>query len=415
MAKQKEFIAAISGTLLQWYDFSLFGFLAPVVAKTFFNTTSPFIAILNTFAVFAVGYLLAPIGAIFFGYLGDRHGRKVALTWSILLMTIPTTVIALLPGYAQWGTLSPIVLVACRLVQGFVASAEFAGSAIFMVEHAPVHRRCFYSSLTSSSYSVGMTLGAFVCSLLVAPSMPEWAWRLAFAFAALGAVLVLFLRSRVKETDSFLQHCKTAQAVKQGPLLQAFKHNKRGILCVLGLAWFVGVVTFGSFVYMNTYLVETTSLHLSTVIRYVTYALIFDAVVEPFMAMLADRYGKKNIIWMGSALMLVLLPGIFMMLHFNNGDFVLAALLILSFCIAVAFAPVNALMTLLFEPQYRFSGFATSFNVGISLFGGTAPLVLTAIVHHTHTVWGVVAYFALAIIVGMVALYASPSAVSADS
>ncbi len=412
MSKQKEVIAAVSGTLLQWYDFSLFGFLAPIIAKTFFNTASPFIAILNTFAVFAVGYLLAPVGAIFFGYLGDRHGRKLALTWSILLMTIPTLVIAILPGYAQWGILSPLVLVACRLVQGFVASAEFAGSAIFMVEHAAPHRRCFYSSLTSSAYSLGMTIGAFVCSLLVAPSMPSWGWRLAFAFAAVGAIVVLFLRSQVKETDSFLQHCKTAEAVKQGPLLQAFKHNKRGILCVLGFAWFIGVITFGSFVFMNTYLVETTSLHLSTVIRYVTYALVFDAVIEPFMAMLADRYGKKNIIWIGSALMLVLLPGIFLMLHFSNDYFVLIGLLILSFCIAVAFAPINALMTLLFEPQYRFSGFATSFNLGISLFGGTAPLVLATIAHHTHKIWGMVAYFALAIIVGMIALYASPQTTS---
>ncbi len=404
MGKQKEVIAAVSGTLLQWYDFSLFGFLAPIIARTFFDTTNTFIALLNTFAVFAVGYLLAPIGAIFFGYLGDRYGRKVALTWSILLMTIPTMVIALLPGYQQWGVVAPVILVLCRLVQGFVASAEFAGSAIFMLEHAQPHRQCFYSSLTSSSYSIGMTVGAFVCSVLVQPSMPDWAWRLAFAFAALGAILVLFLRARVKETDSFLQHCQTAEAVKHKPLLQALKHNKRGILCVLGFAWFIGVITFGSFVFMNTYLVEYTHLHLANAIRYVTYALIFDAVLEPFVAMLADRWGKKSIMWIGSALMLILLPGIFMMLHFDNHDYVLAALLVLSFCIAVAFAPVNAIMTLLFKPEYRFSGFATSFNIGISLFGGTAPLVLTYIAHHSHGIWGLVGYFALAILVGMVAL-----------
>lgn len=404
MAKHKEVVAAVSGTLLQWYDFSLFGFLAPVIAKTFFDTNNSFVALLNTFAVFAVGYLLSPLGAIFFGYLGDRFGRKVALTWSILLMTIPTVIIAVLPGYHQWGLASPLILLLCRMIQGFVASAEFAGSAIFMVEHATAKRQCFYASLTSSAYSLGMTIGALICSWLVSHSMPEWGWRIAFALAAVGAALVLFLRSRVAETDVFLQECVSNVQHKQAPLLEAVRDNRRAILCVLGFAWMIGVVTFGSYVFMNTYLVETTKLSLSTVIRYVTYALILDAVVEPFIAMLADRYGKRTIFSMGACLMLVLLPGIFVMLHYNNSTFILAALLLLSLCIAITFAPINALMTLLFKPRYRFSGFATAFNVGISLFGGTAPLVMLWLTHHVHMIWGMVGYYAIAIVVGLLAV-----------
>lgn len=402
MTKTKEVVAAVSGTLLQWYDFSLFGFLAPVIAKTFFDTNNPFIALLNTFAVFAVGYLLSPIGALFFGYLGDRYGRKTALTWSIVLMTLPTMIIAGLPGIKDWGLLSPVILVLCRLLQGFVASAEFAGSAIFMLEHAPARRQAFYASLTSSSYSIGMTLGALVCSWLVSPALPSWAWRLAFAAAALGALLVLFLRSRVHETAVYLQEVAPHQE-RQAPLLQAWSENKSAIIRVLCFAWTIGVVTFGSYVFMNTYLVETTSLHLSTVIRYVTYALLLDAIVEPFMALLADRYGKRALFIIGAGLMLLLLPAIFLMLHFGRANFVLIALLLLSFCIAIAFAPINAMMTLLFKPRYRFSGFATAFNVGISVFGGTAPLVLLWLMHHVHTVWGIVGYYALALVVGLIA------------
>ena len=405
MRKKNEMLAGVLGTLLQWYDFSLFAFLAPVIAKTFFSSASPFVALLNTFVVFAVGYFLSPLGAVFFGYLGDRYGRKVALTWSIMLMTVPTLVIAVLPGFDAMGWLSPLLLLLCRLLQGFVASAEFAGSAIFMLEHAPKDRQCFYSSLTSSSYSLGMILGAVVCSWLVLPIFPAWAWRLAFAFAAIGAVLVLFLRTRVKETTVFIDRVQADSSAKCAPLMQAWHDNKMAILRVLGLSWMVGVVTFGSYVFMNSYLVETTSLHLSTAIRYVTYALVLDAVIEPLVAMVADRWGKRRVMVFGGLMLLILLPGIFTMMHFNNAHYALWALLTLSLCIAITFSPVNALMALLFKPRYRFSGFATAFNVGISVFGGTTPLVLLALVHHGHRVWGMVGYYALACLVGLWSLY----------
>lgn len=404
MLKSNDLFAGVAGTILQWYDFSLFGFLAPIIAKTFFGGENSFIALLNTFVVFAVGYLLSPLGAVFFGYIGDRHGRKVALTWSILLMTAPTLVIACLPGYQCWGWVSPMILLICRLIQGFVASAEFAGSALFLYEHAPANRQSFYACLTSSSYSLGMTLGAMVCSSLVSPSWPHWAWRLAFALAAVGAIIAFFVRSRARETPPFLQCNAVSQRSISAPIIQAWRNNKAAIIRVLALSCMIGVVTFSTYVFMSTYLVRTTTLSLTTAIRYVTYALILDAIIEPLFALMADRFGKRSVISVGCVLMLLCLPLLFSLMHIEHHRFALLALLLLSGLIALTFAPVNALMAGLFDPRYRFSGFATSFNVGISLFGGTTPLVMLWFIQHSHSIWPVCSYMMAACVIGLLAL-----------
>ena len=179
-------LAGVSGTALQWYDFAIFGYFAPIIAATYFPSDNPIAAMLSAFGVFAVGYLLAPIGSIVFGLMGDRYGRKRALTLSILAMAIPTSLIALLPGYQTIGIAAPILVTLLRMIQGFVASSEFTGSAIFLVEHAKQGRKAFYGCLTSSGYSMGVILAGLMASLLTAAFMPDWAWRLGFAVALIA-------------------------------------------------------------------------------------------------------------------------------------------------------------------------------------------------------------------------------------
>ena len=139
----KALLAGISGTALQWYDFAIFGYFAPMIAATYFPAENHLASLLHTFGVFAVGYLLAPIGVLFFGYIGDRYGRKRALTLSILGMAIPTALISIVPGYKLIGIAAPILITLLRVVQGFVASAEFTGSAVFLIEHAKPEKKLF--------------------------------------------------------------------------------------------------------------------------------------------------------------------------------------------------------------------------------------------------------------------------------
>lgn len=401
-------IAAVAGTLLQWYDFSLFGFLAPVIARVFFATDNPLIALLNTFAIFAVGYCLAPLGAVLFGYIGDRYGRKHALRLSIILMTVPTTAIAFLPGVASWGIVSPILLLLCRLIQGLVASAEFAGSAIFMVEHAPATRRSFYACLPSICYSLGMIVGGMVAAWVSGAQHSDDYWRIAFLLASVGGLLVWYVRHRVAETEVF-STVKQAKRIVSRPLLAAWCNCRREMGQTLALAGFIGVLSFGCYVYMPTFLHVEVGMPLSKALWQVSIALWVDVLTEPLFAFWADRVGRRRMMLWGSGLMLVCLWPLVVLLM-QGGGASLAALCGFSLLIAFTFAPSNALLALLYAPEYRFSGYATAFNLGMSLLGGTTPLVLTYLVSVSSPQLALLGYFATAILLGGIALLTLKSA-----
>lgn len=391
---KKAMLAGISGTALQWYDFAIFGYFAPMIAMTFFPKDNPISAMLSAFGVFAVGYLLAPIGSLVFGYIGDRYGRKRALTLSILGMAIPTSIISVLPGYQAIGLLAPILVTLLRVTQGFVASSEFTGSAIFLVEHAKPGQKAFYGCLTSSAYSTGVIFAGLAASLLTASFMPAWGWRLGFAIALFAGMIIFYLRLHVSETPTYQQirHSDKPRL----PMIKAIKEAPFAFVGVIGLAWLIGIMTFGTYVFAASYLHSYFQLSLSTATLIVTLSLAVDALLEPFMAILADRIGHLRVITIGVVLMLVLSFPIFYLLASANIAWITAGMVLMSILIATAFAPMNAYMVELFPENCRYSGFGVAFHIGISLFGGTTPLVLMWLVEKTgnfmapayYYVWG---------------------------
>jgi MHS family proline/betaine transporter-like MFS transporter len=393
-ASKKAMLAGISGTALQWYDFAIFGYFAPMIAITFFPKDNPISAMLSAFGVFAVGYLLAPIGSLVFGYIGDRYGRKRALTLSILGMAIPTSIISVLPGYQAIGLLAPILVTLLRVTQGFVASSEFTGSAIFLVEHAKPGQKAFYGCLTSSAYSTGVIFAGLAASLLTASFMPTWGWRLGFAIALIAGMIIFYLRLHVSETPAYQQirHSDKPRL----PMLAAIKEAPFAFIGVIGLAWLIGIMTFGTYVFAASYLHSYFHLSLSTATLIVTLSLAVDALLEPFMAILADRIGHLRVITIGVVLMLLLSFPIFYLLASANIAWITAGMVLMSVLIATAFAPMNAYMVELFPETCRYSGFGVAFHIGISLFGGTTPLVLMWLVEKTgnfmapayYYVWG---------------------------
>ena len=393
-ASKKAMLAGISGTALQWYDFAIFGYFAPMIAMTFFPKDNPISAMLSAFGVFAVGYLLAPIGSLVFGYIGDRYGRKRALTLSILGMAIPTSIISVLPGYQAIGLLAPILVTLLRVTQGFVASSEFTGSAIFLVEHAKPGQKAFYGCLTSSAYSTGVIFAGLAASLLTASFMPAWGWRLGFAIALFAGIIIFYLRLHVSETPTY-QQIRHSDKPKL-PMLAAIKEAPFAFVGVIGLAWLIGIITFGTYVFAASYLHSYFNLSLSTATLIVTLSLAVDALLEPFMAILADRIGHLRVITIGVVLMLLLSFPIFYVLASANIVWLTAGMVLMSILIATAFAPMNAYMVELFPENCRYSGFGVAFHIGISLFGGTTPLVLMWLVEKTgnfmapayYYVWG---------------------------
>ncbi len=398
-SSKKAMLAGISGTALQWYDFAVFGYFAPIIAAIYFPKASAIASLLHVFAVFAVGYLLAPIGAMCFGYIGDRYGRKRALLLSITGMALSTAMIACLPGFKTIGITAPILITLLRVTQGFVASSEFTGSAIFLVEHAKPGQKAFYGSLTSSAYSIGVIFAGLITSLLTASFMPDWSWRLGFGLALVAGIVIFYLRRFVPETPVY-QQIQTQDKPKY-PFLLAVKTVPYAVIGVIGLGSLIGIMTFGTYVFTASYLHTYFQVSLSTAALITTSGLAVLAVLEPCMGIVADKIGHLKQLIIGiSAIFCFSLPVIYLL---TSGDLssVVLGMLLMSVLIATAFAPINAYMLALFPENCRYSGFGVSFHIGISLFGSTTPLVLMWLVNQTGDLTAPAGYYMLGALVGL--------------
>lgn len=401
-SSSKAILAGISGTALQWYDFAIFGYFAPIIASTYFPSDNHIASLLSVFSVFAVGYVLSPLGSIVFGYIGDHYGRKRALTLSILAMAIPTAFISVIPGYASIGIAAPTLITLLRMVQGLVASAEFTGSAIFLVEHARSDRKALYGCLTSSAYSMGLILAGIAASFFTASFMPDWGWRIGFAIALIAGSLIFYLRQSVNETPEY-QRINDHQKPRY-PFFVAVKEMPLAIIGVIGIAWLVGIMTFGTYVFTASYLHSYFHLSLSNATLIITFALVVDAVLEPFIAMFADKFGHLKIIRIGMISMMLLSIPVFYALSSENMILITGGLVLMSILIAVTYAPLNAYMVSLFPHRYRFSGFGVSFNIGISVLGATTPLVMIWLIDVTGNVIAPAWYYVFGTVMGLASL-----------
>ncbi|HBI22509.1 MAG TPA: MFS transporter [Legionella sp.] len=398
-SSKRAILAGISGTALQWYDFAIFGYFAPIIALTYFPNDNPIASLLHVFGVFAVGYLLAPIGSIVFGYIGDRYGRKRALTWSILAMAIPTSMISVLPGFKAIGLAAPILITLLRVLQGFVASSEFTGSAVFLVEHASPGRKAFYGCLTSSAYSTGVIFAGLAAALFTASFMPDWGWRIGFALALAAGLVIFYFRMNVYETPVYQQiH---ADEKPKRPFLAAVKEVPYAVVGVIGLGWLIGIMTFGTYVFTASYLHSYFNFLLSSATLMTTLALAVDAVLEPFMAIWADKVGHFRVMTIGIVLMLCFSFPVFYLLASGSSALVTLGMVLMSVFIATAFAPMNAYMVELFPEACRYSGFGVAFHIGISLFGSTTPLVLMWLVNKTGNFTAPAYYYVLGALIGL--------------
>lgn len=398
-SSSKALFAGVSGTALQWYDFALFGYFAPIIAAAYFPNDNQFASLLSAFGVFAVGYLLAPIGSLFFGYIGDQFGRKRALTLSILAMAIPTALISVVPSYQYIGIAAPLLITLLRVIQGFVASSEFTGSAIFLVEHATPENKAFYGCLTSSAYSTGLIMAGLAASFFTASFMPDWGWRIGFGLALIAGILIFYLRAHVAETPEYehiAQHDKRSL-----PFLAALKEAPLAVVGIIGIAWLVSIMTFGTYVFTATYLHSYFHISLGLATLIITIALAVDATLEPFIALLADKIGLLKVVRLGMVGMLLLSIPIFILLATANVVLISMGLVFMSILIAITYAPLNAYMVSLFPHQYRYSGFGVAFNVGISLFGGTTPIVMMWLVNTTNNYISPAWYYMFGAIIGL--------------
>ncbi|WP_462402468.1 MFS transporter [Pseudomonas sp. Marseille-QA0332] len=378
---RKVIAAAAIGNFVEWFDFAVYGFLATLIASQFFASSDASVALLKTFAVFAVAFALRPLGGIVFGALGDRLGRKRILSLTILLMAGSTTLIGLLPTYASIGILAPILLTLARCVQGFSAGGEYAGACAYLMEHAPRDKRAFFGSFVPVS-----TFSAFACAAVVAygleaslsaEAMAAWGWRIPFLVAAPLGIVGLYLRWRMEETPAFREAMSEGKVHAHSPFKATLLHHGRAIrnlgafISLTALSFYMFTTYFSTYLQLVGNLTRAQSLMVSTV------ALVFAALACPLAGRFCDRVGRRRTIGFTCLwVMLSVFPAYWLA---SSGSVPAAILGVLLLAVGALLSGVvtAALLSEVFPTRTRYTASAITYNMAYTLFGGTAPLVAT--------------------------------------
>ena len=413
-ALRRAATASFMGNFVEWFDYAAYGYLATVIALTFFPQTDTTTGLLATFAVFALSFIVRPVGGLVWGHFGDKYGRRSALSWSILIMTVSTFCIGIVPGYNHIGLWAPALLLLIRLVQGFSASGEYAGASAFLAEYAPDGKRGFYTSIVPASTAAGLLFGAvFVAAMhtwMSVENLHDWGWRLPFLLAAPFGLVGRYIRVHLQDSPKFLEMEKRLEAKEcatHAPIRELLTVHRRAVMIGIGVTCLNAVAFYLLLSYMPTYLstemgMSDSDSFIASTVSLATYiGLIF------LMGKLSDRYGRKTMLVTASVLFLVLTFPLFGML--GNPSLLVILMIQIAFgaILAMNDGTLPCFLAEIFPTRVRFSGFAFSFNVANALFGGTAPFIATWLIHATGNKMAPAWYLLVAAAVALVAMLAS--------
>lgn len=406
--RRKVVIASFIGNFVEWFDYAVYGYLATTIAVVFFPEGNKEAALLATFALFAVSFLIRPIGGFFWGNLGDKIGRKNALAASILIMSAATFCIGLLPSYATIGIFAPLLLLLIRLVQGFSAAGEYAGSSSFLVEYAPPNKRGLYAAVVPASTATGLLLGSLIAamltSLLTEPQLNSWGWRLPFLLAAPMGLIGRYIRNKLEDTPEFRALAEKDDAIK-APTRTLLVSYWRVLLLASGAVVLNAVGFYVILSYMPTYLSEEMGLgktesYIATTIALATYiAFIFGT------GMLSDKFGRRRVLMSASVLFALFTVPAFALLDTDSFAMILVIQIVLGAMLTLNDGTLPSFLAELFPTRVRYSGFAISFNLSNAIFGGTAPFVATLLISTTGNKLAPAYYLAAAALVSLLAVY----------
>ena len=382
----KAVLAAAIGNTLEWYDMAVYAYFAPVISTLFFPNTDRLASLLMTFAVFAVGFIVRPLGAWLFGPYGDKVGRKKALSLAIFLMGISTFAIGILPTYGQIGIIAPILLVIARLVQGISAGGEWGSNTSYIVEYAQQGKRGFFGSWNQVSTAGGSLLASIIAAILTysfaQETLNSWAWRIPFILGIFICIFGYYLRSKLDETPEY-QSIKKSEKVSNTPLRDLFKYHKKDVFVTFGFT----VHWTGSFYlllnYMPTYLSNSLNLPYNLALLANVIVLVFFVSIVPVIGALSDRIGRKPILITSTLGFIILSYPLFLLM--SNSGFVIVVLgqLVLAIFLACYSGPGPAAIAELTSTRIRSSALSIGYNTAVALFGGTAPFIATYLISAT--------------------------------
>ncbi|WP_039211917.1 MFS transporter [Brevibacterium linens] len=403
--RRSMFVAAF-GTVVEWYDFSIFFYVATTLTKEFFGDQTD--SLLLTLGVGAAGFLFRPLGAMVFGHLGDRIGRRSTLIISAVLMAISMLGIAVIPNYDTIGIWAGVLMVALRCLSGFSVGAEYTGIMVFLMESAAPGRRGLAASWAAANSEVGALLavgsGALLANTLSPEAMDSWGWRLLFVLGALLAILMVPLRSMMEETETFKRLQKAEKEKKdvgleRSPLITAILEQPRAIFVAFLISSIGSVSYFLNITYVPTYIEEVAKVPNSGSLALGTVAAVVAIIVTPFFGLASDKFGRKPAL---AALMVVFvfttIPA-YVLLSNQSAGIAIAGSAFLAIPAAGWSSVAAAMVPEQFTGTSRFSGMAIGYNVATVLFGGLSPLIATALMSSTGITLAPAIYATIVIVV----------------
>ncbi|NWD45411.1 glycine betaine/L-proline transporter ProP [Pseudomonas yamanorum] len=409
---RKAITAAALGNAMEWFDFGVYGFVAYVLGKVFFPEASPSVQMIAALATFSVPFLIRPLGGLFFGRLGDKYGRQKVLAATIVIMSLSTFAIGLIPSYDSIGIWAPILLLLAKMAQGFSVGGEYTGASIFVAEYAPDRKRGFLGSWLDFGSIAGFVLGAGVVVLISAvigeEAFQSWGWRLPFFLALPLGMIGLYLRHALEETPAFQQHVEQLEqgdreGLAGGPKVSfkevATKHWRSLMTCV-GVVVVTNVTYYMLLTYMPSYL--SHNLHYSEnhgvlIIIAIMVGMLF---VQPMIGFVSDKIGRKPFILFGSIALFFLAIPAFMLINSGKLGLIFSGLLIIAVVLNFFIGVMASTLPAMFPTHIRYSALASAFNISI-LIAGLTPTAMAWLVETTNNLYMPAYYLMVFAVLGL--------------
>jgi MHS family proline/betaine transporter-like MFS transporter len=414
-AASRDTLAAILGNGLDWYDVTVYGYVASIISRQFFPPDWEWGAVLSTYAIFAVSFVVRPLGGLIIGHYADIVGRRDMMMWVIGLMTAGTMLISFAPVYATIGWAAPAIIVVARVLQGLAASGEFGTATTFLVEHAPEDSRGFYGGWQFSGQGAAILLAGIVATLVPHLVTPEqqlsWGWRIPFLIGLLVGPIGIYIRVHASDTPEFLNSRPIPGTARQGPLAMLIADYKYRTVLALGLVIGGTAAFYVLFIFMPTYALSV--LKLGSEASFVGPAAAGFAVMVgcPLTGMLSDRTGRKPLLVAAAIAMILVLYVSFAWLQDAPS---LARLALVEFLFGVIMSvytgPFSAGISELFPVAVRATAISTAYNFGVAVFGGLSPLVVAWLISSTGSPLAPAYYVTGCMVISLAAAIAMPSA-----
>jgi metabolite-proton symporter len=406
-------VASMAGTVVEWYEFFLYGTAATLVFnKVFFSeTTSELNAIFLAFATYAVGFVARPVGGVVFGHYGDKYGRKKLLQFSLLLVGVATFLMGCLPTFGQVGYWAPGLLVTLRFIQGFAVGGEWGGAVLLVAEHSPDKQRGFWASWPQAGVPVGNLLATVVLLVLTGTlsdsAFLSWGWRVAFWLSAVVVLIGYYIRTKVTDAPIFVAAQQEAERIKATSysVVEVLKRYPRGVFTAMGLRFGENIMYYLVVTFTITYLKVQVGTDTNSILRYLLVAHAVHFVVVPLVGHLSDRFGRRPVYMVGAILGATW--GFFAFPMMNSGNYVvITAAVTLGLMIhAFMYAPQPAIMAEMFPTRMRYSGVSLGYQVTSIVAGSLAPLIAVKLLDIYDSSVPIAVYLAAACAVTLVAVH----------